>query len=121
MKRIGVVIGAVLFFGGVNTASCDVFTTFDSEVKDNKARSVLLLSEKENKIDEESFWEKLTDTSDGKNIIGDEDDKILYAPPPGEDGNPQKITPLNNCDVIVFLLLSCMAYVWYGRRLKMTE
>lgn len=60
------------------------------------------------------FWEK----SGNEVIIGgsdiSDDENKLYAPPPGKDtGNPQKIVPLGDTDMITFILLSIISVCCY--------
>ena len=69
------------------------------------------ISEKKSKLDEGSFWEdtdKVPTEKQGFNdLISSDDTPMLNAPPPGEDGNPQKIvTPLGDSDWLVMILLS---------------
>ncbi len=114
MKRIYVLLCTLLIsMGAVNmNATCDIF-----EPEENKEEEVLsLLSEKESKIDKESFWEEITNSESKTSIISD-DDKKLYAPPPGEPGNPQKIVaPLGSGEIAVFLLLSFFSAIFYCRK-----
>ncbi len=111
MKRIYVVLCTLLLSMGAANATCGIF-----EPEENKEEEVLSLqTEKESKIDKESFWEKVTGSEDKSSILDDE--KKLYAPPPGETGNPQKIVaPLGSGDVIVFLLLSALSIFFYKKR-----
>ncbi|MCL1941963.1 MAG: hypothetical protein FWF54_00190, partial [Candidatus Azobacteroides sp.] len=76
-----------------------------------------LFTEKDAKLNEIFPPEKQNAGVQKEGISSDGDTK-LYAPPPGETGNPQKIvTPLGNADVAVFLLLSfCAAGYYYVKR-----
>ncbi len=114
MKRIYVLLCTLLISMGVANvnATCGIF-----ESEENKEEEILTLqTEKESKIDKDSFWEKITN-ADSKTSILSDDDKKLYAPPPGDPGNPQKIVaPLGSGEVIFFLLLSVLAIGKYLRR-----
>ncbi len=114
MKRIYVLLCTLLLMmGGANAnATCGIF-----EPEENKEEEILSLeTEKESKIDKESFWEKITN-SDSKTSIISDDDKKLYAPPPGEPGNPQKIVaPLGSGEIMFFLLLSVLTIGFYRKK-----
>jgi hypothetical protein len=94
----------ILFSAGAATASAGVLTAPASE-KNREESSSSLFTEKESKLDTDRFWEKVSGSATYKNAVSDDDTK-LYAPPPGETGNPQKILSLGNADVTAFLLLS---------------
>ncbi len=111
MKRIYVILCTLLLSMGAINATCGIF-----EPEDNKEEEILTLqTEKESKIDKESFWEKITNADSKASIISD-DDKKLYAPPPGEDGNPQKIVaPLGSGELAFFLVLSVLTVGFYRK------
>ncbi len=112
MKRIYVLLCTLLIsMGAANVnATCGIF-----EPEENKEEEILTLqTEKESKIDKESFWEKIISSDDKSSILDDE--KKLYAPPPGEPGNPQKIVaPLGSGEIVVFLLLSILTIGFYRK------
>lgn len=69
-------------------------------------------------VSEESFlWEKQKSATEKDPVVSDDDTK-LSAPPPGEDGNPQKIVPvpLDGPEVPVFLLLSAFLAGYYRKK-----
>ena len=139
MKRIYVMLCAALFFGGRSHATTDLSGA--SEPKKGETQTSLF-SEKVTGIDkgtlmdeevladvfaDNGFFEKkqteetiqsddLVNNDDDKKIILNESDRKLYAPPPGEDGNPQKIvTPLGTGEIPFFLLLSVLTIGFYFR------
>ena len=114
------IISAVLLISFTSLLKISASSIFFSE-SENELGS--FSTDEKIKTDEASFWEEavLLLEKDDRPSSKSDDDFELYAPPPGEDGNPQKIAPLGNFDIIIFLLLSCMACIWYGRRLRMTE
>ena len=107
---------AVLFCLSILSASGSV--EFAEEGKGFAGR---LFTEKKTKSEEKSFWERSEDSPKESaffaELISNDDDK-LYAPPPGEPGNPQKIAPLGNIDIIALLLLSCFYSGYFYRRKK---
>ena len=86
MKRIILIFSMALFLLSGSYAS----SPFLTEKTEEKQEEVLL--EKKTKFDESNIWKS-------DEIITKDDDKILNAPPPGDEnkGNPQKIvTPLGD-------------------------
>ena len=74
--------------------------------------------EKSSKLATSSLWEKATTPkSDQFEDVESDDDTKLLAPPPGENGNAQKM-PLNGMDTAILLLLSgaYMLYRWRTRK-----
>jgi len=113
MKQICVILCTVLFSLGITG---DVFGfAFERQGFDKNN----FVTEKEDIIKEDSFWEKSSDdvsiSPNGKNVTTESDDeRRLYGPPPGEEGNPQKIVvPLGNDELPFFLLLSVLAIGFY--------
>ena len=73
--------------------------------------------DKSSKLTTSSLWEKATPSkTDQFEDVESDDDTKLYAPPPGETGNPQKM-PLNGMDAAILLLLSG-SYLLYRWRMK---
>ncbi|MCL1942972.1 MAG: hypothetical protein FWF54_05425 [Candidatus Azobacteroides sp.] len=76
-----------------------------------------LFTEKKTKSDEAVIWEKNGQSFDSGQIFSNDDDTKLYAPPPGENGNPQKIVaPLGNSDVAMLLLMSLFMAGYYCKK-----
>ena len=122
MKRIYIILCIVLFFGGRSHAAEAFFTAFEPEKKDSQTS---LFSEKATTIDkatpmDEDLFKGKDFFDDDKKIITNENDRKLYAPPPGEDGTPQKIiAPLGNGEMLFFLMLSVLLvgyYFFFGRK-----
>ncbi len=97
-------------------AASDIFSNEKLEDKED----LQLLSEKKTKLDEDNLWETtstfLDEKQDTESLFKD-DDRKLFAPPPGEEGNPQKIAPslpLGNNDIVVLLLLSVFSISYYS-------
>jgi hypothetical protein len=65
----------------------------------------------EKKTDEFSLWEESerSFSEGGSSFFDKSDDWKLYAPPPGEEGNPQKIAPLGGSD-LYFLLSAGLVF-----------
>jgi hypothetical protein len=113
MKRIGLLIGIILLFSPEGRC----FSSFSDKTSDDDEKASVTLSEKKSIFDESAVWEKSDKLSESKqsseNMFSDDDNK-LYAPPPGENGNPQKIVvPLGSADVTVFLLMSFIMAGYY--------
>lgn len=110
---------ALIFLFPSEMYAANIFFESDSDQKET------VWFEKKVRSEERSFWERSeADISEKKSIsffeglISEEDDEFkLYAPPPGEDGNPQKIAPLGSSGTILFLLLCCFWFVYRKRKM----
>ncbi|MCL1943058.1 MAG: hypothetical protein FWF54_05865 [Candidatus Azobacteroides sp.] len=86
------------------------------ETKPGEPQKQELFTEKKTKFDDAALWETGSKKTMSENISYDDDSK-LYAPPPGEDGNPQKIVvPLGNSDVAALLLMSLFMAAYYSKK-----
>lgn len=115
MRQIGVILCIAIF-------SFETAYAFDGFLSDKNTR--LVEKERKSIFDAENKSEKFVfaEDIDGETAKDQSNDNIssddwgLYAPPPGEDGNPQKITPLGSSDVTVFLILSFLSAVYFYRK-----
>lgn len=103
-----------------------VFTAYGSGDLSKEGESFAggLFAEKETKSEESSsIWGASEESSsEGSSFLDElisDDDNKLYAPPPGEPGNPQKIAPMGGSDVLTLLLMSVMFGIFvYRKRLN---
>ena len=114
MKRIYLILCILFLSFGLGFAFTEV---------NQKGLKTEGISEKKSKLDEGSFWEdtdKVPTEKQGFNdLIASDDKPLLNAPPPNEDGNPQKIvTPLGEDDWVVMIILSGLLLSGYLLRKK---
>jgi hypothetical protein len=109
MKKIILAV-CLIFFSLNNGYSLPNFLTGSKSEIDKQETE---LSETSTRSDEGSIWSN-SDTSE-EGLFGgakSDDDMKLYAPPPGEEGNPQKIAPMGSSDAVLLLLLGGFWFYW---------
>jgi hypothetical protein len=101
MRLIIKLVVSVVFFA----STVEIYAS-SNILSESEPASSGFTTEGKTKTDESSFWEESTSplSEEGSSIFEKSDDRKLYAPPPGEEGNPQKIAPLGGSDM--FFLLS---------------
>lgn len=119
MKRISVVLCIAFFSFGIGHASVGLLIN-----KKSNEKTKMTLSDTKTRLDDADFWEKDNEDPDQEQAVKNqfsEDDWHLYAPPPGEDGNPQKIAPLGNYDIAALLLLSVLSLLYFRSKKMIAE
>lgn len=113
MKRIYLLVCIVLF----GVVYIDAGTVIWDEACSDTEQSEKKTTFDEKKISKKSvFWDADDKFEDiGSDFLASDDDR-LYAPPPGDSGNPQKILSFGNSDVAVFLLLSFFSVGYFFRQ-----
>jgi hypothetical protein len=116
MKKLRLLIGFLLI---VNLEGKCLPVLLTDKAPADKARDEIIIRPEERTNPEEAvYWEESRKAEDPAGInsfaglLEKNDNDKLYAPPPGETGNPQKIVaPLGTGDVALFLLLSAVGLI----------
>lgn len=108
-RRLIFFSGFVLLFLLTNLNVHASVIIFSEDKAFSKEKEESFFSEKRSHTDKRNFWGEEDNSIYEDNIfesIADSDDPVLYAPPTGETGNPQKIAPLGAADVLILMIIS---------------